>query len=98
LHATNSQLQWIADAYTLVFAGLLTRELGATLGVAVVGSVFTSVYARQLAHQAAIAVLPTAARVTSTRSLAAAYQVAARLSPNQSHQVIAAANGAFLRR
>ena len=23
LHATNSRLQWIADAYTLVFAGLL---------------------------------------------------------------------------
>jgi EmrB/QacA subfamily drug resistance transporter len=73
-----------------------TRELGATLGVAVVGSVFTSVYAHQLASQSAIASLPTGARATAARSLAAAYQVAGHLSAQPAHQVIAAANRAFL--
>jgi fucose permease len=73
-----------------------TRELGATLGVAVVGSVFTSVYAHQLASQSAIATLPTGARATAARSLAAAYQVAGHLSAQPAHQVIAAANHAFL--
>src|SRR3954469_21877606 len=34
LHATNSQLQWIVDGYTLVFAGLLLTagSLGDRLG------------------------------------------------------------------
>ncbi|MCU1426618.1 MAG: drug resistance transporter, EmrB/QacA subfamily [Actinomycetia bacterium] len=73
-----------------------TRELGATLGVAVVGSVFTSVYAYQLAQQSAVSRLPPAARATSARSLAAAYQVASQLGSQPAHQVIAAANHAFL--
>ena len=73
-----------------------TRELGAALGVAVVGSAFTSVYVRHLARQAAIARLPVAARATSGRSLAAAHQVAGRLAPQPAHAVVAAANRAFL--
>lgn len=47
LHATTSQLQWIVDAYTLVFAGLLLtagslgdrfgRRRGLTIGLAIFG-------------------------------------------------------------
>jgi EmrB/QacA subfamily drug resistance transporter len=73
-----------------------TRELGATLGVAVVGSVFTSIYAHQLARQSAVAGLSASARATSARSLAAAYQVAGHLPPAAARQVIGAANHAFL--
>jgi EmrB/QacA subfamily drug resistance transporter len=73
-----------------------TRELGGALGVAVVGSVFTSIYAHQLARQSAIAGLPAAARTTSARSLAAAYQVAGHLSAPAALRVTGAANHAFL--
>jgi len=73
-----------------------TREFGGTLGVAVVGSVFISVYAHGLAGKAAISTLPAGSRAAAGRSLAVAYQVAARLSPGLARRVISAANGAFL--
>jgi predicted MFS family arabinose efflux permease len=73
-----------------------TRELGGTLGVAVVGSVFASIYASRLANFGAIASLPAAARAASGRSLAAAYQVAGGLPAPRGQSVIAAANSAFL--
>jgi len=76
LHATTSQLQWIVDAYNLVFAAFVlaagslsdrlkeksgvgsavndaTRVLGATLGVAVIGSVYASLYASRLTRPSA---------------------------------------------
>jgi len=73
-----------------------TRELGATLGVAVVGSVFASVYGGDLAHHRAIAALPGPARTAAGRSLAAAYQVAGGLPAQPARGVITAANHAFL--
>jgi EmrB/QacA subfamily drug resistance transporter len=73
-----------------------TREFGGTLGVAVVGSVFISVYAHGLAGKAAMSSLPVASRAAAGRSLAAAYQLAAQLPPALAHRVISAANGAFL--
>jgi EmrB/QacA subfamily drug resistance transporter len=73
-----------------------TREFGGTLGVAVVGSVFISVYAHGLAGKAAMSSLPAGSRAAAGRSLAAAYQLAARLPPALAHRVISAANGAFL--
>jgi predicted MFS family arabinose efflux permease len=73
-----------------------TRELGGTLGVAVVGSVFASIYASRLANLSAITSLPAAARATAGRSLAAAYQVAGGLPAPRGQSVIAAANSAFL--
>jgi len=73
-----------------------TRELGGTLGVAIVGSVFASVYDRHLSHQVAISSLPAAPRAAAGRSLAAAYQVAGALPARSAHSVIAAANRAFL--
>src|SRR6185312_614726 len=52
-----------------------TRELGGTLGVAIVGSVFASVYSGRVGSNAAVAALPEQVRATMERSMAAAYQV-----------------------
>src|SRR6476659_10089431 len=49
-----------------------TRELGGTLGVAIVGSVFASIYSSRLSGSAALANLPAEARTTMERSMAAA--------------------------
>jgi hypothetical protein len=73
-----------------------TRELGGTLGVAVVGSVFASIYASHLANFGAIAGLPAVARAAAGRSLAAAYQVAGGLPAPRAQSVVAAANHAFI--
>ena len=73
-----------------------TREFGGTLGVAVVGSAYSSVYAHNLAGKTAIAAVPAASRAAAGKSLAAAYQIAARLSPGLAHQMVRAANRAFL--
>ena len=58
-----------------------TRELGGTLGVAIVGSVFASVYSGRLGGNAAVAALPEQVRATMERSMAAAQQVIGRLPP-----------------
>ncbi len=55
-----------------------TRELGGTLGVAVVGSLFSSVYAAKLADQLGGTALPTAALHTAQESVGAAVVVAQR--------------------
>jgi predicted MFS family arabinose efflux permease len=73
-----------------------TRELGGTLGVAVIGSVFASIYASRLANLDVIASLSASARASAGRSLAAAYQVAGSLPPPRARSVVAAANSAFL--
>jgi EmrB/QacA subfamily drug resistance transporter len=52
-----------------------TRELGGTLGVAIVGSVFASVYSGRIASASVLAALPAQLRTTIEGSLAAAYQV-----------------------
>jgi EmrB/QacA subfamily drug resistance transporter len=52
-----------------------TRELGGTLGVAVVGSVFASVYSGRIASASPLAGLPDSVRSTMGRSMAAAYKV-----------------------
>ena len=56
-----------------------TRELGGTLGVAIVGSVFASVYSGRLAAQLALAALPVDARAAMDSSMAAAQRVVAQL-------------------
>ena len=61
-----------------------TRELGGTLGVAIVGSVFASVYSGRLGSNAAVAALPEQVRATMERSMAAAYQVISRLPAGRS--------------
>lgn len=56
-----------------------TRELGGTLGVAVVGSVFTSIYVSKLGDGAVFNSLPAQARSLTSESVAAAGRVAPQL-------------------
>ncbi len=58
-----------------------TRELGGTLGVAIIGSVFSSVYVHALAGGRIFAALPAEARDTTKDSVGAAGVVASRLGP-----------------
>lgn len=72
-----------------------TRELGGTLGVAVIGSVFSSVYIGSLDEDALIGSLPAEAREATQESVAAAGQIAPQLGP-QAAAYLDAVNGAFL--
>lgn len=73
-----------------------TRELGGTLGVAIVGSVFASIYSSRLASDATVSALPEQVRATMERSMAAAQQVIGQLPPPVIPDVRAAVNTAFL--
>jgi predicted MFS family arabinose efflux permease len=73
-----------------------TRELGGTLGVAIVGSVFASIYSSRLGSDAAVSALPEQVRATMERSMAAAQQVIGQLPPPVIPNVRAAVNTAFL--
>ncbi|MDH6198010.1 EmrB/QacA subfamily drug resistance transporter [Mycobacterium frederiksbergense] len=73
-----------------------TRELGGTLGVAIVGSVFASIYAGRVGTDSALMVLPTDVRDTMHRSIAAAYKVIGQLPAGRVADVRAAVNHAFL--
>jgi hypothetical protein len=55
-----------------------TRELGGTLGVAIVGSVFASVYSGRLGSASALAGLPVKVRSAMQHSMAVAHQVIAQ--------------------
>ena len=55
-----------------------TRELGGTLGVAVVGSVFASAYGPRILHSLAPYPVPSAAKTAASQSVAAALEVAGR--------------------
>lgn len=59
-----------------------TRELGGTLGVAVIGSVFSSIYASSLHGGQVFSTLPTAAQDATADSVGAAAVVARQLGPN----------------
>ncbi len=73
-----------------------TRELGGTLGVAIVGSVFASIYSSRLGSNAVVSALPEQVRATMQRSMAAAQQVIGQLPPPVVPDVRAAVNAAFL--
>ncbi|OBA91683.1 transporter [Mycobacteriaceae bacterium 1482268.1] len=73
-----------------------TRELGGTLGVAIVGSVFASVYTGRLDGDAAVATLPEPVRDTIGRSMAGAYRVISQLPQPAVPDVRAAVDTAFL--
>lgn len=74
-----------------------TRELGGTLGVAVVGSVYASVYAATLAAASIARQLPPQALATARSSMTGALAVADRMPAGPATQVVGAANHAFLR-
>jgi EmrB/QacA subfamily drug resistance transporter len=72
-----------------------TRELGGTLGVAVLGSIYASLYADHLT--AANAALPAPARDAAAESIGAAQLVAAHLpDPAAAQALLHSATGAFL--
>ena len=73
-----------------------TREFGGTLGVAIVGSVFASVYSGQLADNPAVAWLPAGVRSAMGESVAAAQQVIGQLPPPRMGDVRHAVETAFL--
>jgi hypothetical protein len=73
-----------------------TRELGGTLGVAIVGSIFASVYSSHLTQSSALEAVPDADRTAMRDSMAAAQQVIARLPLPQAPTVHAAVETAFL--
>jgi EmrB/QacA subfamily drug resistance transporter len=73
-----------------------TRELGGTLGVAIVGSVFASVYSGRIGSASALAALPGDVRSTMEHSMAAAYKVIGHLPAGRAAGVRDAVNHAFL--
>lgn len=73
-----------------------TRELGGTLGVAAVGSVFASVYSGRIASASTLTTLPPEVRSTMQRSMAAAYKVIGQLPMGRVAGVRDTVNHAFL--
>src|SRR5580692_6863017 len=73
-----------------------TRELGGTLGVAIAGSVFASVYSGRLGTAPVLAGLPTQVSSAMRRSMAVAHEVIRQLPAQQAPAVRAAVNHAFL--
>ncbi len=72
-----------------------TREFGGTLGVAIVGSVFSSVYISELADSPIINSLPAAAQTATAESVAAAGSVAPALGA-QADAYLTEVSNAFL--
>ena len=73
-----------------------TRELGGTLGVAVVGSVFASFYGAALVDGLSTAGLPDAVVATAQESMAAALAVASQAPADVAADVLASAQQAFI--
>jgi hypothetical protein len=74
-----------------------TRELGGTLGVAVIGSVFASLYGSRLVSHLAGLPIPAFALKLAKQSIGAAFAVAAKApSPQASHAITNAARDAFM--
>jgi hypothetical protein len=73
-----------------------TRELGGTLGVAIVGSVFASIYSGRLADAPAVQALPEQTRAVMGESMAAAQQVIAHVPPAAAPALRNAVETAFL--
>jgi hypothetical protein len=72
-----------------------TRELGGTLGVAVIGSVFSSVYVSSLGGGAAFESLPAEAKAATEDSIIAGARVAASLG-DRAPQLMGEVSNAFL--
>jgi len=72
-----------------------TRETGGTLGVAVIGSIFTSIYANHLAGTS-VASLPHQVAIAARESVGAAITAAAHADPSVSHQLVADVNASFM--
>ena len=75
-----------------------TREVGGTLGVAVVGSVMSSVYGSHVAHALARLGVPEAVRAAARQSVVAGLDVAGHLPPGLREAAAAAARQSFMSR
>jgi len=73
-----------------------TRELGGTLGVAIVGSVFASAYGAAIVDALAPLDLPESVLAAAGDSMAAGLTVAASLPGDVAGEVVAAAQDAFI--
>jgi EmrB/QacA subfamily drug resistance transporter len=72
-----------------------TRETGGTLGVAVLGSIFTSIYAHHLAGTSGAA-LPHHIATAAKQSVGAAFAAANHAAPPVSHQLVTDINASFM--
>jgi EmrB/QacA subfamily drug resistance transporter len=72
-----------------------TREAGGTLGVAVIGSIFTSIYARHLAGTS-MAALPHDTVRAARDSVGAAFSIAAHAAPSLSTRLVGDVNASFM--
>jgi hypothetical protein len=73
-----------------------TRELGGTLGVAIVGSIFASVYSARLSSASALAALPADVRYAMGRSMAVSHRVIGQIPAAHTADIRNAVNHAFL--
>jgi hypothetical protein len=72
-----------------------TREFGGTLGVAIVGSIFASLYSHGIGAAPGLSALPADLRSTMGRSMAVAHAVITKMPPGQTGAVRDAINSAF---
>ncbi len=95
--ATESILSVLPPAKTGVGSAVndATREAGGTLGVAVIGSVFLSLYARRI-DSSLFAHLPGAAHTAARTSVAAAAQTVARAPAPLQHPLLTGFNASFM--
>ncbi|KAA0111826.1 MFS transporter [Mycolicibacterium sp. P1-5] len=73
-----------------------TRQVGGTLGVAVIGSIFSTLYIRHLADSQALGVMPPTAQTTAREGLAQGLAVAGQAPPPLAGAVHGAVDNAFL--
>jgi EmrB/QacA subfamily drug resistance transporter len=73
-----------------------TRQIGGTLGVAVLGSIFSTLYIRQLSDSAPLRTIPEAAQATAREGLAQGLQVAAQSPPSVTNGLRVTVSDAFV--
>jgi EmrB/QacA subfamily drug resistance transporter len=96
--ATGSIMNALPEAKAGVGSAVndTTRQVGGTLGVAVIGSVFSSIYTDRLVHSRIAGHLPAAAIASAQHSLGAALQAAAALPGGSGRALASQAQSAFL--
>jgi EmrB/QacA subfamily drug resistance transporter len=73
-----------------------TRQVGGALGVAIIGSVYSSIYGSQIAHAIAGRGLPTEAAATITDSVGGALAVAKSVGGESGQALVGASRAAFV--
>jgi EmrB/QacA subfamily drug resistance transporter len=96
--ATESILSVLSPAKAGVGSAVndATREAGGTLGVAIIGSVYASLYTASLANASAAAKLPAAALVSAKSSIGAGLSVASHAPAALRGPVLDAVQSAFM--